>query len=407
MRYFLAAHAALKRLESPCVYDIVNDELYELDDPAFAFLLSCAREGGSAPEERDGETIGYLSSEGLITAKPVQARRPPLAPSPVPSLRYLELQITERCNLRCGHCYLGATEGHELSLDRLKDILDQFEEIQGLRLLITGGEPLMHRNIRDFLSLLPAYIFRKVLFTNGLLLTRDLLKDLHVDEVQVSVDGMRRGHETLRGGGTYDRVMDAIDRTLAEGRAVSVATVIHRGNLDEFDEMERTFRALGVRDWTVDAPSPAGNLRDHPLLQVTPEEAGQRLKYGFGGGLHGSAEGFACGLHLAAVLARGTIAKCGFYSHLSAGAIGEGLRKVWARMKPLPLSALECADISCRFLDVCRGGCRYRASVTGDRGPDGETVAARRDYCKCYEYGIISEVPCMKCGTDPEKGGER
>lgn len=389
MRYFLSEHVALKLLESPCAYDIANDDLYELDAQAFAFLLSCASGEGSAAPQGDEDAIAYLHSEGIITTSPVRVRRSLVTQSPVPSLRYLELQITDRCNLACKHCYLGPAGGTDLSLDRAREVLDQLEEMQGLRLLITGGEPLMHRNVRELLGLLAGYRFRKILFTNGLLLSGDLLKSLRVDEVQFSVDGMKKGHEALRGGGTYERVMDRITATRSEGCEVSVATVVHRENLGEFEEMDRTFRALGVRDWTVDAPSLAGNLMAHPLLQVTHEEAGERLRYGFGGGLHGSGGGFACGLHLAAVLADGTIAKCGFYRHAPAGSIDEGLRRVWARMKPIPLSELECAAISCRFLTVCRGGCRFRASIAGGAGPDGMSVTHRRDYCKCSEYGIL------------------
>ncbi len=388
MRYFLAKHAALKWLETPCVYDTVNDELYELDERAFEFLRRCAAEGGAPAQDGTDEAIGYLLSEGLITTDPVRVRRPLVTRSPVPSLRYLELQITDRCNLRCRHCYLGSTEGRDLPMDQLKTVLRQFEEVQGLRLMITGGEPLMHTQFWELAEALTSYRFRKVLLTNGLLLRKDMLRSLHVDEIQFSVDGMKKGHDALRGAGTYERVMQKIGEAISEGCTVSVATMIHAENLDEFDEMQRTFTELGAKEWTVDVPTATGALAFHPPLQVSPDLAGACLRYGFGGGVHGGGEGYACGLHLAAVLSDGAIAKCGFYAHSPAGLISDGLRLVWARISPVDLRDLSCATVPCAFIDVCRGGCRYRAGIAAGEG-SGPNISRSRDFCKCHEYGIM------------------
>ncbi len=103
MKYFLSHGAALKWLETPCVYHIRNDELYELDMDSFEFLKKCSESGCSL---QDKDFIDYCLKEGILTADMVYAKRPPLIKSPEPSLRYLELQITNKCNLRCRHCYI-------------------------------------------------------------------------------------------------------------------------------------------------------------------------------------------------------------------------------------------------------------------------------------------------------------
>jgi len=69
--------------------------------------------------------------------------------------------------------------------------------------------------------------------------------------------------------------------------------MIHRRNLQEFDEMERLFKGLGVRDWTVDVPCPEGNMKDNDILRVPPETGGRLMNYGFGGSLHGGERGLA------------------------------------------------------------------------------------------------------------------
>lgn len=395
MTCYLSPHCVLKWLETPSVYDLFADELYELDREAFSFLQACAAPGGGDGSAVDKAFLDYCIGEGIIGAVPCRRERPPVRPSPAPSLRYLELQITDRCNLQCGHCYIGRSGDRELPLDALTRVLDEFETVQGLRLLITGGEPLLHRRFDDINRLLPRYAFRKVLFTNGLLLDRARMRDLAVEEVQFSVDGMEQGHDALRGQGAYRKVMRAVEETLAEGLSVSVATMVHRGNLHEFDAMEARFTALGIKDWTVDAPCAAGSLKEHSLVQVSPREAGRYLNYGFGAGLHGGGEGFACGLHLLSVLADGRIAKCAFYADAPLGTLAEGLQECWSRLVPVKLADLECAALSCAVIEQCRGGCRYRAAVTGSEdsyagtGERPDALSMRRDLYRCHAYDII------------------
>ena len=368
MNYFLSPRCSLKWLEVPAVYHIPKDELYELDEPAFAVLERAASAGGCEVDESDRAFLDYALTEGILTTVGTGMKRPALRKSPRPSLRYLELQITRRCNLRCGHCYIGPPENRELPLNKIMRVLREFEEAQGLRLLITGGEPLLHRDFRQMNDALPDYAFRKILFTNGTLLGRRTLRSLHVDEIQMSVDGLEIGHDALRGKGAYRKTMNALDEVRDSGIDVSVSTMVHSANLNDFEEMERLFREKGVREWTVDVPCGAGNLVHHPSLQVSPEVAGRYLRYGFGEGLHGGGEGFACGLHLASVMADGKVARCAFHSESSVGDIAEGLETCWSRISPLALRELKC---DCAVRELCRGGCRYRAKLLGDaRGKD-------------------------------------
>jgi radical SAM protein with 4Fe4S-binding SPASM domain len=398
MRYYLSENAALKSLETFSVYDMCRDELYELDEDGFSWLAACSEPEGGDPENADAVFVDYCLSEGLLTEKKVSVRRSVIIKSPAPSLRYLELQITDKCNLKCKHCFVGSPQNNEISVMDLRRLLEEFEVMQGLRLMITGGEPLMHNGFREFNELLPRYAFRKILFTNGMLIDRNIIHSLNVDEIQFSVDGMNRGHDFLRGPGTFQRVIKAMETALASGMTVSVATMIHNENLTEFDEMDSLFRSLGVRDWTVDAPTPVGNMVFNTSLCAPPDIGGKLLEYGFGGGIHGSAEGFGCGYHLASVLANGDIAKCAFYYACPAGNIHEGLASAWARIRPVSLKSLKCSELLCPKLDECRGGCRYRASVMEglpDRSLGADSCGAGCDFYKCYYYGI------MKSGMKP------
>jgi radical SAM protein with 4Fe4S-binding SPASM domain len=375
MRYFLARDAALKWLETPAVYHIQNDELYELDEASFAFFESCTSEKGCA--SRDSAFLDYSLEEGLISTERSPVPQPKLKKAPAPSLRYLELQITDACNLRCKHCYIEDSHNAELPLDRIRLVLKEFEDMQGLRLLITGGEPLLHSAFNDVNAMLPEFSFRKILFTNGLALPAQDLGGLNVHEIQLSIDGLEKAHDALRGQGTFTRTIDAATRALDAGFDVSISTMVHPENFEDFDGMERLFRSMKIKDWTVDVPCLTGRLKDNADFQVLPEEGGKYLGYGFGGGLHSSGAGFGCGLHLMSVLADGRAAKCTFYADRAVGSVDEGLRTCWQRVRPVPLASLTC---DCSYLEACRGGCRFRAELLS--GKNG------KDLYRCALYGI-------------------
>ncbi len=380
MKYFLTPDAVLKWLEIQSVYHMRKDELYELDDESFEFLRKCSRDTGCS--HGNIGFIDYCLAEEILTTEFVALKRPPTIKSPEPSLRYLELQITDRCNLRCKHCFIEEAgekkRNNSLSVNQIGNILKEFEELQGLRVLITGGEPLVHPGFDKINEMLPNFRVRKVLFTNGLLINEQVLARLKVQEVQISIDGLKEGHESLRGKGTFEAAIAAVKRAIDSGFEVSVATMVHKKNLQDFDEMERLFRGIGIKDWTVDVPCLRGNVKTHHDVSVDPENGGSYLRYGFGGGLHSGSSGFGCGLHLMAVLADGKIAKCTFYGENPAGTIGDGLRTCWQKIAPVRLQELKC---DCEYLESCRGGCRYRAFLLGD--PIG------KDLYRCRLYDII------------------
>lgn len=378
MRYYLDGEAALKWLETPCIFHVRRDELYELDDESFAFLRSCAAAEGC--EGGDPNFIEYCLAEGLLTEQPFPHRRPATVPAPAPSLRYLELQLTDRCNLRCRHCYIGEQAGTELSAHQVRTVLEELEEMQGLRVLLTGGEPLLHSRFAAINEMLSDRSLHTVLFTNGKLLTRAVLRMLKAHEIQISVDGMQKGHDALRGRGSWAEAMQALREALNAGFPVAVSTMVHRDNRGDFEEMGDLFRSLGVQEWNVDVPCAVGRLREDLARMLPPEEGGRFLSYGYGGGMHGSGKGHGCGLHLMAILPSGTAAKCTFYADRPAGHVSEGLRICWERVRPVRLADLAC---SCEYLETCRGGCRYRAELLEGRGG--------RDLYRCALLGVIDK----------------
>lgn len=375
MTYFLERDFVLKWLENPYLYNIKSDELYELDDESFEFLKGCI-EGRSTCS--DSSFLRYCLNERILSERRRKAVHPPVSRAPVPSLRYLELQITNRCNLLCKHCYIDGNDFAELSIDDIKAILKEFEEMQGLRVLITGGEPLLHTRFEELNEILPIFSIRKILLSNGLLMNKETIRKLNVEEVQISIDGLEESHDLIRGKGTFKKAIESLRIARESGLDVSVATVIHSKNLNDLDKLERLLLDMQIKTWIVDIPCNEGRLRSNKELTLSPKKGGKYLRYGFGKDLHTTSSGFGCGLNLMAVTAKGEITKCTFYVNKAVGTIREGLRKCWERIKPVRLEDLKC---DCEYIEDCRGGCRFRAEIlTGD--PLG------KDLYRCSYFGV-------------------
>jgi len=306
---------------------------------------------------------GLLVSAGapVVTAVPAE---PPLAPS----LRYLIVHLTDRCTLRCKHCFIGPQTGTDLPFAQITRLADEFAAIQGLRFIVSGGEPLMHRHFWRLNDRLPAYPFRSILLTNGTLLDRDAARALRFHEVQVSLDGPQDAHDLLRGSGSWRRAIAALRQLAAAGVPISVASVVFAGNVERFDELERTLEEFPLRAWSIDVPCPAGAMADNPALLPDMPRAAALMARSYGGGFYGSSGGWACGAHLAAVMADGTIDKCGYFTNRRSGHAREGLAAVWRHLPRWRLAQLSCR---CSHLAECHGGCRFRAQARGELlGPD-------------------------------------
>ncbi len=377
--FTLPPHCFLKSLEEPCLYDIENDELYELGGEAFQFLMKCSQGESVSVRKEDEEFIQYCLSENLITLSETPVKRNGIPqPSPIPSLRYLEFQITDRCNLRCRHCYVGDGLHQDLPYEKILKVLKEFEEIQGLRLLISGGEPLLHPRFWEINEILRDYAFRSILLSNGTLISREVAQRLRIHEVQVSLDGMKEGHESIRGEGTFEKVLKAIDILQEANMRVSVATMIHRNNMKEFDKLASLIQSKNLVEWNVDVPSIAGRMEKNRDLWVKPSEAGRSLQYGYGGGLHTSEKNSTCGTHLCAILGNGSVCKCGLFSQEAVGIVDEGLRVCWERIPRIQLKELRC---DCSEIEECRGGCRFRARLQGD--------IFQPDLFQCFSRGVL------------------
>ncbi|WP_340819110.1 GTP 3',8-cyclase MoaA [Methanolobus sp. WCC4] len=169
------------------------------------------------------------------------------------TVRSLRMSVTDRCNLNCIYCHNEGHIGHsnEMSVDTIVNIVDVASQFGIDRLKISGGEPLLRKDLEDALVRLPE--LRDVsLTTNAVLLEKRAasLKDAGLDRVNISLDTLDpEKYHTITNcrKGTFDKVLDGIHAAVDAGLTpVKLNMVLLKDlNDDEIADMLEFTRGYG------------------------------------------------------------------------------------------------------------------------------------------------------------------
>lgn len=166
----------------------------------------------------------------------------------------MHIYLTQRCNLRCLHCYRYTVEhnnidySRELSTNEVLSIFEEFTKItQESNITLSGGEPLMRSDILQLAQRAHSLGHHVALFTNGLLLNQETINKLKpfIESIQISLDGATpMGHDALRGSGTFKDTCRAIHLVADSGIPLDISitvTPINAYDLLENYEVLETF----------------------------------------------------------------------------------------------------------------------------------------------------------------------
>lgn len=177
-------------------------------------------------------------------------------------LQDLRISVTDRCNFRCQYCMPAHIFGPDFPFLSKREILS-FEEIARLatifvelgvkKLRITGGEPLLRKNINQLIKELNTIsgVEDIGLTTNGVLLTKHAksLYEAGLRRINISLDGMNDAvFKKINGRGVSSSlVLEGIETAIHTGFHVKVNMVVQKGvNEDELLPMADYFRRRGV-----------------------------------------------------------------------------------------------------------------------------------------------------------------
>jgi radical SAM protein with 4Fe4S-binding SPASM domain len=193
------------------------------------------------------------------------------------------IELTNRCNLHCQHCYLDGAHNvpagqKELSADEINYLFSQVVDEGTLWMLLTGGEPLLRRDFKQIYTSAKRKGLLVSLFTNGTLITErlaDLLAEWRPFTIEITLYGHTQAtYERVSGvSGSHTRCRAGIERLLERKLPLTLKTMLMSLNQHELWEMQAYARSLGVH-FRYDALLNGGidGSRQPIELRIAPEE---------------------------------------------------------------------------------------------------------------------------------------
>lgn len=159
----------------------------------------------------------------------------------------IQFHLTNRCNLRCSHCYQDNYDNDIISLENFKYIIDKSiaffnpDIYDDFNLTLTGGEPLLIPNFTEYLQYIDDKVSHLSILTNGLLLTEDMcnfISNMNTNvSVQMSLEGPKEINDSIRGEGVYDKVIESIKLLDQHSIRASISCTIAQYNYNHIKEL--------------------------------------------------------------------------------------------------------------------------------------------------------------------------
>ena len=312
---------------------------------------------------------------------------------------FVQWHLTERCNLRCRHCYQSGPVpemGYEeicRAVDNVKSAIQswvtEYEMQMSPSFHFTGGEPFLRKDLFEILSYVRDCGFSVSLMSNGTLIDSDMarrIREAQVSDVQISLDGLEPTHDSLRGRGSFRRTLEGIRNLVAQGVEANINLTVSRINVGQMGKLVRLAEEQRVSAIAFSRLVPTGRgaglssealtrgevayfyrelrrYKDNPKVVVTSRDPLAAIADMDGESPQAEMPigGCAAGIFGVTITADGTIMPCRRMD-LPIGNIKEvSFRELWAG-SPVLWSLRGREDYhggceSCRYWAVCRG-CR-------------------------------------------------
>lgn len=305
----------------------------------------------------------------------------------------IELEFTRKCNLRCLYCYssAGAPAENELSMDELKNVVDQAKEMGAKKIiLLGGGEPLLYDGLEEIIKYINSIGLQQIIFTNGTLIDRKIAQVLLHNNVSVIIkhNSLDPAVQDMLSGvsGTYEKIKQGLKLLIEAGYPESdltlgIQTVVCSQNIDELPSIWTWARENNLVPY-VEILTQQGRARENRDLYVSPSdirEVFERLesidgeKFGITWKSRPTIAAFSCRRHLYSCLvnSQGNVQPCTGVD-IPVGSIRRNQLKEILRNSPVisklrnVYEHLEGHCRECEYAPECYG-CRGNAyQITGN-----------------------------------------
>ena len=319
-----------------------------------------------------------------------------------------QLEITEKCNYQCTHCYrlddqVVSQSSCELSDQQILSLASKLIDSGIMSLIITGGEPLIKKGlVLDLIELATRRNIHCSINTNLVLINEDYLSkliELGVDSLLISCPSSDPAtYKLMTTGGSIDKLFSKLDLVLASDIRYTVNMVVNRNNLHQVISTAHELAERGVRSFSA-APMAFNMNNPYEEAFLTSSEVAQLIdelvwindnigikvdimeaipKCVFSQKARESKLPFLrrqcqAGRSVISVSPTGEVRPCSHNPDSYGKLVHENLNIIWDRMITWRSGAMIpniCKE--CKMLAKCFGGCRINAKVTSGQlsGPD-------------------------------------
>jgi len=322
-------------------------------------------------------------------------------------------ECTNRCNYKCIHCYSSSGESfhqEELKFNTVKKMIDEMSVFGAEFLSIGGGEPLLYKDIFNVIKYAAKKGIEVELTTNASLITEETIQKLvnsGLKFIQVSLDGANENtYSLIRKGGDFNEIIKIIPK-ISKNFILSICSVINKLNYNKIDDLIEISKKVNAKHFRVIPLMEIGrgiNIKSlqlskkqlkelHAIIQhrkkrekliniqlnenlVLPEN--KNISWMPENHFGCSAARTTCGIDF-----KGNVYPCSFmeFDELKCGNIkNSSLLKIWENSKVMKnlrnLDKLSGKCLKCRYLNLCRGGCRAAAYMKNKRLTDSDYLCS-------------------------------
>ena len=180
----------------------------------------------------------------------------------------VSMVVTNRCNYSCDYCDRWDGRGRRLTTAEIMSMLDEMASMGTRRIIFTGGEPLIRKDMLDIVRRARTLGMKVNLNSNGKLIPRFMEQLRILSGLTISIDGDRVVHDAIRGEGAFDAALDAV-RAAREYPDIKVrlCAVISGQSIGAEDALLDVARREGVEVFFQPAEQiQLGGSDDNPLV---------------------------------------------------------------------------------------------------------------------------------------------
>lgn len=193
-------------------------------------------------------------------------------------LHEVVIEITKTCNLRCLHCGSACenkADQRELTLDEWKLVLRDLKDFGVRKVVFSGGEPTIRESFAEIVAFCDKIDLHFGLISNGYAIPTEVMKALKKHKpfaVGISIDGMRRAHNTIRKNNhSWGNTFQSISQLQEFDIPICISTTLSRLNYSDLRHLATLLSLMDIDAWQIQLAMPSGRMCDRQNLLVDEE----------------------------------------------------------------------------------------------------------------------------------------